>query len=300
MKKVCFVSGSVYVLVDEETRYLIESLKKRDISSRVENWDDPDVNWSQYSLCINRTTSNYMRHPTEYIEWAKRVEKETQLWNSAKILEWNHHKGYLLELQDSGIKTPPTVLTRRTAQTPLNEITPVNWKDIVIKPAITAGSFGLKKLKPRSEEATQHYDNILNQGYIQVAPDGTPYECPACDVIIQEYLSEITEKGEASLIYFDGKYSHAIIKKPAKDDFRAHPMWNASMGIHKATPTEIEFGYSILDIVPDNTHYARIDMIPGKQPTVIEVELIEPMLFFNFFPQTVELFAKHIATHIKM
>jgi len=298
MKKVCFVSGSVYALVDEETRYLMDSLKKRGISSKVENWDDPKVDWSQYSLCVNRTTSNYMLHPTEYIEWAKRVEKETQLWNSAKILKWNHHKGYLLELQDSGIKTPQTVLSRRTSQTPLNEITPANWNEIVIKPAITAGGFGLKKLKPGSEEATKHYNNILNRGYIQVAPDGTLYECPACDVIVQEYLLEITGKGEASLIYFGGKYSHAILKKPTQGDFRAHPMWKASMNIRNSSPTEIEFGYTILDKAPEKTHYARIDMIPGEHPIVIEVELIEPMLFFNFFPTTVELFTKHITQHI--
>ncbi|TFH16206.1 hypothetical protein E4H04_07015 [Candidatus Bathyarchaeota archaeon] len=296
---VCFVSGSIYALVDEETKYLIDALKERGISSRVENWDDPDVNWSQYSLCINRTTSNYMLHPSEYIEWAKRVEKEATLWNSAEILRWNHHKGYLLELHEKGITIPPTVLTRKDSQIPLLEAIPCSWDEIVVKPAITAGSFGLNRFKSESHEACEHYDNLLNAGYVQIAPDGTSYECPECDVIVQKYLPEITEKGEASLIYFGGVYSHAVIKTPQRGDFRAHPMWNANMGIHKASKSEIEYGYSILEAVPDVTHYARIDMIPGHNPVIIEVELIEPMLFFNFFPNTVDLFTEHIVKSLK-
>ena len=43
------------------------------------------------------------------------------------------------------------------------------------------------------------------------------------------------------------------------------------------------------------TEYARIDLVnTGGGPLIIEVELIEPFLFFDMFTETAEAFAGHI------
>jgi len=50
-----------------------------------------------------------------------------------------------------------------------------------------------------------------------------------------------------------------------------------------------------LGVMGEPTEYARIDILRARNtPLIIEVELIEPMLFFDFFPETVEVFADHI------
>jgi glutathione synthase/RimK-type ligase-like ATP-grasp enzyme len=298
MIDVCFVSGSVYAIVDEETQYLIDSLKRKGKTSNIENWDNPNVDWNKYTLCINKTTANYMLHPNEYIEWAYQTEKVTKLWNSAELLKWNHHKSYLLELQKKGIPIPPTVMITTDSNQTLLEATPNEWDEIIIKPAITGGSFGLRRVNRKSPKAESHYAKVLRTGYIEKGPDGTPYDCPRCDVLAQKYVPEIEQHGEASLIYFGGTFSHAVLKKPREGDFRAHPMWGAGMRMYEPSEDEIELGYSTLEATPDTTHYARIDLIPGNNPVVIEEELIDPNLFFNFFPNTVDVFIKHIMNHL--
>jgi len=300
MPYVCFVTGTVYGIADRETAYLIEALKKRRIKSSVDAWDDPLVDWSGFDLAVNRTTSNYMLDPQKYLDWARRAEKETVIWNSRQVLEWNYHKGYLLKLQGEGVPLPPTVMIRQDAEEPLSHhLEGLDWDEFVLKPAVTAGSFGLRRYRDATPEAEAHFRRLNREGYVQVAPDGTEYSCPPCDTIIQEYQPEIEEAGESSLVYFGGAYSHAVIKKPRKGDFRCHPMWGADMKRHRATRGELKVAEAALDAVGMPTEYARIDMLTTrKRPLIIEVELIEPNLFFDFFPRTVESFADHIAAAV--
>jgi glutathione synthase/RimK-type ligase-like ATP-grasp enzyme len=70
--------------------------------------------------------------------------------------------------------------------------------------------------------------------------------------------------------------------------------------LYNASPEEIEVGQRALDVVGYPTEYARLDMIPGKDgPTVIEVELIDPMMFFDHQPETAEAYADHIENYFK-
>jgi len=96
--------------LDTESIYLAKELQKRGINASIVNWNDTKIQWDKADLAISRTTSSYILNPPKFIEWAKRVEKTTTLWNSSKVIEWNHHKRYLLELQDNGISMPPTIL----------------------------------------------------------------------------------------------------------------------------------------------------------------------------------------------
>jgi glutathione synthase/RimK-type ligase-like ATP-grasp enzyme len=286
--------------VDRETSYLIEALERRGIRSSVDAWDDPTVDWSRFDLAVNRTTSNYMFDPQKYLEWARRAEKETAIWNPRGVLEWNIHKGYLLKLRTAGVPIPPTILIKQGSEEPLgHHLDRTGWDEFVVKPAVTAGSFGLRKYGAASPEAERHFRELNREGYVQAAPDGTEYRCPPCDTIVQEYQPEIVEAGESSLIYFGGEYSHAMIKSPGSGDFRCHPMWGAEMRKHQATRGELNIAEAALNAVGEPTEYARIDILETKRgPVIIEVELIEPNLFFNFFPKTVESFSEYIAAFV--
>ena len=57
---------------------------------------------------------------------------------------------------------------------------------------------------------------------------------------------------------------------------------------------ELKVGDKVLSVM-DPTDYARIDMVnTARGPLIIEVELIEPFLFFDMFSETAEVFADHI------
>ena len=293
---VCFVTGTVYAVVDRETSYLIDALKKKGIKSSVDAWDNPEVDWGKYDLSINRTTSYYMVKPRDYIDWAYRASKVTLLWNSARILEWNHHKRYLLELKEAGLPIPPTRLIPQNSDKPLSHhLQGAGWSETLVKAAVTAGSFGMRRFREVTPDVEAHFRGLNRDGYVQVAPDGMEYKCPPCDTIVQEFQPEIETAGESSLIFFGGKYSHAVIKKPMGGDFRAHPMWGASMLKYNAPMDERHVAEDALGVVGEPTDYARIDILRSRKgPLIIEVELIEPMLFFDFFPETVNVFADHI------
>ena len=301
MPHVYFVTGLEYGAPDNETIYLTNALKDRDIASKVEAWDDPEVDWGKSCLAINRTTSTYALKPNEFLEWAQRVETVTTLWNSRKVIEWNYHKGYLLELQKAGVSIPPTILVKQESKEPISyHLEDKNWYEIIIKPAITVGSLGLKRIKSDSPEAETHLQSLIQSGYTQVIPNAGEYTIPKGDALIQQYLPEIITAGEASLIYFGGEYSHSVIKKVKSGDFRAHPLWGASVEAYEASAKERQVADSAIDVVGESIEYARIDMLMTKDgPVIIEVELIEPWLFFDFFPNTVETYVDHIANYVK-
>ena len=78
-------------------------------------------------------------------------------------------------------------------------------------------------------------------------------------------------------------------------DIRAHPIWGAEVLKHVSSDEEIEVGYKALQASGYDTEFARLDMIPTENgPIVIEVELIDPVMFFDIHPKTAEAYADHI------
>lgn len=286
--------------LDSESVILMKDLEKKGIDSSLEDWDDPETKWGESSLAINRTTTNYVFDPRKYLEWARRVEEVTTLWNPSEVLKWNYHKRYILELQDAGVPVPETILIEQNADKPLNQmLEAVEWDEFVLKPCIGAGSMGLKRFTKDSPDLEHHFRNLNQKGYSQIFPFGEVSYDP-CDILIQPFLTEITEVGEASLIFFGGEFSHSVIKKPRTGDFRAHPLWGAEVQRYNASEEEREVGYGALDVVGYPTEYARIDMIMTRSgPLIIEVELIDPFLFFDHFPDTVDTFTHHIENFLK-
>ena len=297
MPLVYFISGLMYEAPDNETIYLIEALKEREIKSSRESWDDPQVDWSKPDLCIHRN-SPYFLEPKKFLEWNKNLETISSVWNSYKVTEWNHNKRYLLDLHEAGIPIPPTILIEQDAKEPLSYyLQEKKWNEIILKPAITAGSIGLMRVNAESIKADEHFQMINKKGVTQDIPDAGTYTIPPCDTLVQQYLPEIVTAGEVSLIYFGGEYSHSVIKRVKSGDFRAHPLWGAKVEPHKASRIERTVADSSLEVAGDFVHYARVDLLNKESgPVIIEVELIEPWLFFDYFPDTVNTYADHIAS----
>lgn len=295
MGTVFLVSSLDLIHADTESVYLHEALTKRGFKSKIVCWDDPDIEWEKANLVISRTTSTYFSDPPSFLKWAQRVEETSTLWNTSPVMEWNHHKRYLMQLQKNGVPMPETILIPQNTDKPMDSILElVPWDDFVMKPCIAAGSGGLRRFSKDSPGLETHFRNLNKHGFKQVYSFGE-YEFIPCDTLVQPYIPEIIEYGEASLIFFGGRYSHSMIKKVKRGDFRAHPIFGAEVREHDPSDEEIRVGVHCLDAVGYPTEYARIDMIPTESmPLVIEVELIDPNLFFDHLPETIESFADHI------
>lgn len=149
-----------------------------------------------------------------------------------------------------------------------------------------------------SPEFGAHFRDLNMHGFKQVFYFGE-FEYVSSDTIVQQFIPEIEENGEASLIFFGGEYSHSMIKMVKAGDFRAHPIWGAVIKRYIPSEAEIDVALQSLEVVGHSTEYARIDLIPtGSEPFVIEVELVDPNLFFDHLPETGKKFADHIENYL--
>ena len=287
--------------IDTETSILREALERRGIKTSLVTWEDESVDWGEAALAVNRIVTTYMFLPGEFLGWAKKVEKTTPLWNPSPVLEWNIHKKYLLELQEKGVSVPETMLIEQNTDHTIEEILDaVPWDDVVLKSSVGEGSAGLRRFKKDSPDLEEHFWRLNRDGYQQVYDfSDRVFEYPARDTLIQRYVPEIMTRGEVSLFYFGGNYSHAVLKMPRRGDFRAHSVWGAEVTHYSASERDVQTGFDSLDVVGHGVEFARIDMIPVEpEPTVIEVELIDPYFFFEFASGTVDLYADHIQRYL--
>jgi len=292
MKQVFLVSYEG-MPVDEDSAVLIQALNNRGIEGKSVNWDDPTIDWTKPDLCIIKSASNYILDPTKFQNWAKKVEKTNPLWNTRKLIQWNQDKHYLKDLEKKGIPIPPSIfVSKSSSEDPRDILQSSNWDEIVIKPTIACGSFGLQRFKSDSVEAERYLVKLTKAGYIQEIL-GETHSMPPCDAIIQPYLPEIMN-GEVSVFYYGNQYSHAVLKKASQNDFRAHPIWGASVERHTPSIAEYDVCDAIFDAI-GMTEYVRIDLVnTSNGPLIIEVELIEPFMFFDVHPEAADTFADYI------
>jgi O-ureido-D-serine cyclo-ligase len=107
----------------------------------------------------------------------------------------------------------------------------------------------------------------------------------------------VDAEGETALIYFDGRFSHAIRKGallrrgegPTRALFAAERISARAPKLDELRTAERALG-----AIPFATPlYARIDLIRDADaaPCVLELELTEPSLFFAHAPGAVQRFA---------
>jgi hypothetical protein len=107
---------------------------------------------------------------------------------------------------------------------------------------------------------------------------------PEGAAMVQPYLPAIEESGEVSLIYFGGRFSHAISKRPQPGDFRVQPEYDGIIAAYDPAPDELQAAERILAAVEEDLLYARVDLVRGLSgtPELIELELIEPDLYLGY------------------
>lgn len=248
-------------------------------------WNDEDVNWSSFDFLIIRSTWDYYLEFEAFEKWLILIKTlEITIFNSIEIITENFHKFYLKNLQQKGVEIIPTIFIKKSEKLDLSFIQDLDWNEIIIKPAISAGSYKTEKF------LKQNY-SIINQEYIELNK--------TTDLLLQKFMPEIQTHGEVSLIFFDGIYSHAILKVPKKDDFRVQFQFGGVYQNYLPSTIIKKKAEEILQFYPKMPTYARIDgLIIDEKFYLMEVELIEPDLYFNLVPEAREKFVNCIVQKI--
>lgn len=256
---------------DDDEALLMAALAEAKVPARVLAWDDETVDWDAPRLTVIRSTWNYYLRPGAFLAWAWR--RGARLVNAPDIVQRNHHKSYLRDLEATGVPVVPTLWIARGA--PVGEaLRETGWTDIVVKPAVSAGSYKTRRLSGRP------FDEALLSELVA-----------AGDTMVQPYIASVDTYGERSLICIDGEVTHAIRKNP-----RFHG------GFERVTSVEIAdderaLARRILERVNGSPLYARVDLVrdDGGRPMLGELELIEPSLFLRQSPAALARFVTAIA-----
>ena len=277
MTKICILTAAPDYFEDlAPARAAYQRLLGDDIAFR--HWTDPG-DLAGYDLVLPLLVWGYQRDCPRWFALLDQMEQQSiKLANPVSVLRWNSDKSYLLELENAGVAVVPTLISEALTAEDIAEAAQKFGTDkLVIKPPISGGADGTFRLSPG---------------------DPLPSSIAGKPMLIQPFQPAIAEEGEYSLFYFAGTFSHAILKRPAKGDFRVQEFLGGS-----ESGTECPAGAQDLAVQArqaaerilgtETLLYARVDMLRDAdgQFRLMELELIEPSLFFEHAADGGALFA---------
>ena len=251
---------------DVDEPLMLDAFAKAGAEAKLLAWDEPSAPFEDYDLVILRSTWNYFEHLPEFLAW---VDRTRGLRNPREIVRWNAVKTYLRDLEARGIDVVPTKFVTKGENARLADVA---WKDVVVKPVVSAGSF-----------CTERFDHDDPRG--QIFLDGLSRER---DVMIQKWMPAVNDYGERSLVWIAGEITHAIRKSP-----RFAGGVESVSGEMPIAPEERAFAERVIAAsAAKDLLYGRVDIIRDDDGIlrVMELELVEPSLFFAFQPGAADRF----------
>lgn len=259
---------------------LAEALGERGIEAVPAVWDASGVAWDDFDGCVVRSVWDYPLEPAEFLAWARRVGGAIPLWNPPALIAWNLDKAYLRQLSRRGGATIPTAWLRRGAAVDLGALLAERgWERAVIKPSVDLGAKNLVRIDAGTD-GQEALERLLARH----------------DVMVQPFLPSLPERGELSLVFLAGAFSHAVRKLPQPGDFRVQPSWGGSASAAEPEPGDLALAAAALACLDATPLYARVDLVegPAGESCLIELELIDPNLFFGQRLEAAALLARAI------
>lgn len=265
-----------------DDRHLLHALRAAGLSAEPVVWEDPHFDWSAVGLAVVRSAWDYCYRRDQFVAWAERVAAHTTLWNSARVVRWNTHKGYLRDLAERGVSVVPTVVLQAGTRAALDGILDQRgWEDAILKAAVAqSGRYAMFVPRGRRPAGRAHLDRLL------------PHE----DMLVQPYIPSVAGVGEFSLVFVEGECTHAVRKRAAPGDFRVHDDYGGTVELERPDAAHLAVARAAFGAVGEPLHYGRVDLVDGPdgRPMIMEFELVEPELFFRNSTTAVERFVAGI------
>ena len=273
-----------YVCYDE---MLIEPFQNIGWSVESVSWRDTSANWNAFNTVIIRSPWDYHDDPEAFLSVLETIDASSAvLENPLETVKWNLHKSYLLDLDKRGVPIVPTILFEGFTISGLEDaFGKFKTDEIVIKPAVSATAKDTFRIT--SKELRKNLETLENLYYER-------------DLLIQPFMQSIVDEGEFSLFYFGGNLSHTILKTPQTDSFFVQEEHG---GILTSADPEAELvtaGRNVFRSITPSPLYARVDLVGTTNGfAVMELELIEPSLYFNMDTDSPKRFADAFERRMK-
>ncbi len=260
---------------DPDEQIQIDAIRDAGGDAELVAWDDPAVDLTRFDRLILRSCWDYPWREAEFRDWLLLADGASQLFNPLDVVSWNLHKGYLLDLSAAGVPVVPTQLigAGSGADRLLEIIEAEGWNEIVLKPAVSAGSWLTERFGAGESARAGRF----------VEEHGADR-----DLLIQPYVESVDHGGERANVFIAGHWTHCVSK---------HPRFSGSeeqVGVaQQVQDDDRDLGQSALECAPGPILYGRVDTVRDAQgePMVAELELIEPTLFLKENRQARRLFA---------
>lgn len=265
-------SGSVKYLPANgfnEVEDLLPLLQTKGFDITAEIWDDPQADWNKYDVALLKTPWDYHHKYEQFKEWLDQIELlGIHLLNNFTVVRWNMDKHYLAEIEAAGFNVIPSLfLDKGWGGDLLPLFEQLQTNALIIKPCVSGGSKNTIAInKDNALEKEESVALLLKEG----------------DYMAQPLMQEVQD-GEWSFIFFNGQYSHTIIKKPKNGDFRVQQIYGGTITPAQPQQLYIDDAAAYLQQFAKDVLYARVDglMVDG-QFMLMELELIEPFLYLSY------------------
>jgi glutathione synthase/RimK-type ligase-like ATP-grasp enzyme len=284
--RLAFATSADYPFIQPDDAHLALSLGRLGLQPVMCVWNDPNVDWSSFDAVLIRTIWDYFKHHAAFLAWLDRLDAlGVPTINDSALLRWNSDKRYLLELARHGVAIIPTQLATAAALPQMLATMP--GQQVVIKPTISGGAWHTLR-------------GTCGEADFAAAVLQLPREH---DYLVQPFVPEIVTDGEWSLLYFAGKFSHAVIKRPASGDYRVQGEHGGSAEpAHPdvATLAAADRALAAVAAIGHGDHaYVRVDgVVSAGHFLVMELELIEPFLHLAAHPAAAEQLAQDVASRL--
>jgi len=249
---------------------IAEALQARDCEVVPAPWNGPFEPFAEADVVVVRSTWDYFEQANEFVAWLKALESvRGTVINSPALMAWNSNKTYLLDLQKRGAPLPPTRLVQPNAESIVAAMRELDLSEAIVKPVVGAGASGLSILRADDEAS-------ITRAVERLEYDG----------LVQPLIPEIRTLGETSATFFDGEFSHAVVKRPKRDSILVQAEHGGNTSAVTLTDEQLATARSVLGLLPEPPRIARVDMVlTDTAALLMEVEVIEPELFVLHDPK---------------
>lgn len=260
---------------DELLRAALERLGER---VDVRSWTDSCA-WAEAALVHPRSTWDYPGQHDAFRTWLLRMAKVSVLVNPLERVLWNLDKAYLVDIATSGIPIVPTYFGAEFPDDVERLGRRLGASHLVVKPRISADAVAVSIVRVGDDAAIEQAFRAASR---------------VSSVIVQPVVEDLRSRGERSLVFICGRFSHAVWRRPGHLRLCDADAWSPDT----ARSDEIAMAERVVRSHAKGLAYARVDFArdSGGRALVSELELIEPSLYFRARPESADRLARALVT----
>lgn len=283
MAQIVFTTCQTWPTMSESDGYVARALEARGHTVTAVPWNGDFAAFRRADLIILRSHWDYHLDMPRFNAWLDAVVAyQLPMQNPIPMVRWNLHKGYLLALAKQGVTVPPSAVYRQGMA--LEAIYEAHgWREAVIKPVYGASGHLVERVA--QDEIPAWVANHATSGG---------------EWLVQQFMPEVQDHGELSIILFHGEYSHAIAKQPQPGEFRVNSQYYGQLRRIEPEADVVAQAQGVLMTLAELPLYARVDGVVTAANTfcLLELELNEPGLYFPYAPEQAHRFAEAIDRHL--